>query len=189
MDDIGHHPALTHLVEQRQCAPVVVPTRRETHRELLGRRKARRRLDVVAWLQRLARRRPWCVGSSDHSLLMVIDGRLPHAATAIERAKHVHRLEFGQPTSGARLERLPLLDQTQFARRRLAEAELGGDAAQHGGGGVIAADAVERAMMAFQVSKEDLEQRRASFGLPLWLAADDAPRAQRRKLMTPRAAM
>ena len=79
---------------------------------------------------------------------MVVDGRLPHAATAIERAKHVHRLELGQPTSGARLERLPRLDQPQRARRRLVEAELGGDAAQHGGGTVIAAHAVERAMMA-----------------------------------------
>ena len=76
--------------------------------------------------------------------------------TALETAHDVHRIVFSEQAQGTRLEQLALLEQPHAARRLFAQTELGGDAVQHGGGSVVAADAVERAVPALQVSVEDL---------------------------------
>ena len=64
----------------------------------------------------------------------------------------MHGVAFGEQRRGAQIERLARLDQPQRARRRLAQTQLGGDAAQHGGGHIVARNAVERAVLAAQIT-------------------------------------
>ena len=106
--------------------------------------------------------------------------RRPHLAvsnTSLDAAENVHGVALGEPTRNRRLQLLARLDQTHSARRRLAESELGGDAAQHRGGSVIAAHAVERAVVAMEVSIHDLKRRRFKVGAALGL--NDAGVARR----------
>ena len=101
----------------------------------------------------------------------VVAGRLAHACNirraAVEAAYDVHGVALGEPARGSQLELLARLEQPQLAARQ--ETELGRDAGEHGRGSVIAAHAVERAVLAAQVPEEDLEGRRVNVGSTLEL--------------------
>ena len=81
------------------------------------------------------------------------------AATAIEAAQQVHGVAFREPTCGRWLELLASVKQPQAAR--LAQTELGRDAAQQNRDEVAASHTVERAVVAVEIPKEDLKGRRA----------------------------
>ena len=72
----------------------------------------------------------------------------------------MHRVTHGEPTRGARLELLARLEQAHFARRRLAESELGRDAPDDDRGEIAAADAGESAVVASKITVKDHKGRR-----------------------------
>ena len=108
-----------------------------------------------------------CASIDGHRIRHPVARKLGHLAgskASIEAAHYVHRVAIGEPTLGVQFELLARLHQTHSARRRLAQSELGGDAVQHGGGSVVAAHAIERAVFAAHITIEDLERRRARLG-------------------------